>query len=123
MRWKDCAVVACWREFRLRREIAPDELVLAHREIGQHQSQRLADGLQPAPRVFAHDVDLQHPLLIVVFERLIVAGFVFLAFRSGRQTDAHRGAEHGQSLLEDDGALFVKIHQRPLDRSVEVLDF
>ena len=39
------------------------------------------------------------------------------------EADGHRGAEDRQPVLEDDDALLVEEHQRPLDGGVNVFGF
>src|ERR1039457_3993649 len=45
-------------------------------------------------------------LFVVVLEGLVIGGLVFFTPGLFLEPDGHCGAEHGQSVLEDDDALF-----------------
>jgi len=53
-------------------EEAPDEFLLAEREVARHQGERLADLLGAELGVTVHDVDLEHALAVMLRERLIL---------------------------------------------------
>ena len=104
-------------------EVTADKLFLVESEVGQHQAEGFLDALQPAAGIFAHDVDLQNTLAVVMLQRRVMAGGVFLGPRLGFQPDGHGRAEYRQSLLQDDDPLFVQIHQGALQGRVDILQF
>ena len=110
-------------QLRLVTQKPPHKGLLVHREIGQHQLQRLADPVEPAPGVFAHHVHLQHPFLVVMPQRLIVRDLIAFASGLGLQPDGHRRTEDRQPLLQHDHVLLMQVHQRPFECRIHIFQF
>ncbi len=122
MRWNELAVVACLQQIRFGPEVAAEKLLLRQREIGQHQLERSLNSFKPQAGVFTHDMHLENAFFVMMREGLVIRSLVFFRPRFRLETDGHRGAEHGQPLLQDDDSLLVQEHQRPLDGGVHIAD-
>ncbi len=95
-------------------EEALDERRLAQREVGGDQPEGLADLLRAQPGVLIHDVDLKHPLAIVLGQGLVLRLAVASALGLRQQLHRHRRAEHRKAAVQDDGAVLVQEHQPAL---------
>ena len=103
-------------------EVAAQEGLLAEREVGTDQLQRLRDAREGQPRVLGHHVHLQRARVVVGIEQRVVADRVAPAPGFGRHAQRHRAAEHRQPLLQRDHLLLVQVQQRALDRGQRIAD-
>ena len=100
------------------RQPTAKEVLLPQAEVVHGQMQGVGRGLETAPGVLHHHMDLRHLPLVVELEGLEVRGGEAAPRCLLFQLDGHRGTEHGETLVQADNFLFVQPEQRAVKELV-----